>query len=96
MDSLDLFREWLLAFDAAQQSLHDEEIPTDPLREIEGALAATPANGVHGLAIKLGLHKFLSNHGDSTSALCESVYVDLVRLTGRDPVAEIVARYHPG
>jgi hypothetical protein len=94
---LDLFQEWLFAFEAVQQSLHDEEMATDHyrLREIESSLAATPANGVHGLAVKLGLHQFLSKHGDATSALSESAYLDLVRLAGRDPVAEIVARYQP-
>jgi hypothetical protein len=97
MDSkiLELFQEWLLAFEAVQPSLHDEEMATDPLREIESSLAATPANGVQGLAIKLGLHQFLSKHGDATSALSESAYLDLVRLAGRDPAAEIVTRYQP-
>ena len=98
MDSkiLELFQEWLLAFEAVQPSLQDEEMATDPLREIESSLAATPANGVQGLAIKLGLHQFLSKHGDATSALSESAYLDLVRLAGRDPAAEIVTRYQPG
>jgi hypothetical protein len=68
----------------------------DNLREIEVCLAATPAEGVHGLAIKLGLHQFLSKHADPTSVLCESAYVDLVRLAGRDPDAEILARYQRG
>lgn len=100
MDSkiLDLFQEWLLAFETIQQSLHEKEMAADhnPLRQIEGSLVATPANGVHGLAVKLGLHQFLTTHGDATSALSESAYLDLVRLAGRDPVAEIVARYEPG
>ena len=50
MDSkiLELFQEWLLAFEAVQPSLQDEEMATDPLREIESSLAATPANGVQG------------------------------------------------
>lgn len=100
MDSkiLDLFREWLSAFEEIQRRSSNEETATadNSLREIEVCLAATPADGVLGLAIKLGLHQFLSKNADTTSALSESAYLDLVRLAGRDPVAEIVARYQPG
>jgi hypothetical protein len=70
--------------------------PRTVLKEIEVCLATTPADGVQGLVIKLGLHQFLSKHADTTSAFSESAYMDLVRLAGRDPVAEIVARHQPG
>ena len=100
MDSkiLDLFREWLSAFEEIQRRSSNEEtaITDDSLREIEVCLAAAPANGMQGLAIKLGLHQFLSKQADTTSVLCESAYLDLVRLAGRDPGAEILARYQPG
>ena len=67
-------------------------IADDSLREIEVRLAATPAEGIQGLAIKLGLHQFLSKHADTSSVFYESAYLDLVRLAQRDPVAEIAAR----
>ena len=44
------------------------------------------------LAIKFGLHCFLNDHTDAASLLSESAYRDLVRLTGRDPAAEISDR----
>jgi hypothetical protein len=100
MDSkiLDLFRDWLSAFEEIQRRSSNEEtaMADDSLREIEVCLAATPADGVQGVAIKLGLHQFLSKQADTTSVLCESAYVDLVRLAGHDPGAEILARYQPG
>ena len=90
---LDLFREWLSAFEEIQRRFPNEETSADnSLREIEVRLAATPAEGIQGLAIKLGLHQFLSAYADTASVLCESVYLDLVRLAQRDPVAEIAAR----
>jgi hypothetical protein len=96
MDSkiLDLFQEWLSAFDEIQRGSSNKETATadNSLREIEVRLAATSAEGIQGLAIKLGLHQFLSAHADAASVLCESVYLDLVRLAQRDPVAEIAAR----
>jgi hypothetical protein len=99
MDSkiLDLFREWLSAFEEIQRRPSNEEnaVTDDSLSEIEVCLAATPADGMQSLAIKLGLHHFLSKQADTTSVLCESAYLDLVRLAGRDPGAEILARYQP-
>ena len=100
MDSkiLDLFREWLAAFEEIQRTSCNEEtaITDDSLREIEVCLAATLADGMQGLAIKLGLHQFLSKQADTIRVLCVSAYVDLVRLAGRDPDAEILARYQRG
>lgn len=89
-----LFQEWLSAFDAVQVASGNEAIAKaqDTLAQIEARLAATPANGLHGLAVKLGLHCFLNDHADAASAQSESAYSDLVRLTGRDPVVEISAR----
>src|SRR5262245_65798507 len=52
-------------------------------------IAATPAEGLRGLAVKLGLHEFLSDHGDAASLQCDSAYSDLVRLTGTDPMKNI-------
>src|SRR5262249_14018367 len=59
--------------------------------ELEMRIATTPAEGLHGLVVKLGLHNFLSDHADATSLQCVSAYSDLVRLTGHDPASDIVA-----
>ena len=87
----DLFQEWLSLFEA---DLDDEvRWREDALREIESRLAATPADGFKGLTIKLALHCFLQNHGDTDSSQADSAYRDLVRLTGNDPLVEINARF---
>jgi hypothetical protein len=88
-----LFREWLAAFERVQDtSVDDAKRRADTLREIETKLAAEPAEGFQGLAIKLALYCFLRNHED-TSSQAESAYRDLVRLTSNDPLAEIAARF---
>jgi hypothetical protein len=46
-----------------------------------------------GLAIKLALHCFLHDHGDTDSSQADSAYRDLVRLGGNDPLVEINARF---
>jgi len=91
---LDLFREWLSAFEEIQRRSSNGEtsLADARLREIEVRVAATPAEGIQGLAIKLGLHQFLIAHADTASVLYESAYLDLVRLACRDPAAEIAAR----
>jgi hypothetical protein len=90
-----LFEEWLSAFDAVQFASGEEAITRaqSRLSEIETQLANTSGEGMECLAIKLGLHCFLNDHTDATSLLSESAYRDLVRLTGRDPAAEISGRF---
>ena len=56
-------------------------------------IAATPAEGLCGLVVKLGLHQFLNDHADAASLQVESAYADLVRLTGHDPATEICDRF---
>jgi hypothetical protein len=89
-----LFQEWLSAFEAVQVASGEQAIMKahDTLSDIETKLAETPAEGVQGLAVKLGLHCFLNEHADAASAQSESAYRDLVRLTGKDPTVEIAAR----
>jgi hypothetical protein len=89
-----LFQEWLSEFEAAQVASDDEAITKahKALTEIEARLVATPAEGLRGLTVKLGLHHFLNDHADAVSAQSESAYRDLVRLTGHDPAVEISAR----
>jgi hypothetical protein len=81
-----LFKEWLAAFEAmnAEEALADHDV----LSDIESHIAATPAEGLPGLAVKMGLHHFLNDEADS-SIQFTSAYRDLVRLTGRDPASEI-------
>jgi hypothetical protein len=90
-----LFKEWLSAFEAVQVASGEEAIvrAQTKLAEIEERLAATPAEGMEGLAVKLGLHCFLNDHADAASAQSESAYRDLVRLTGQDPAVEIAAKF---
>src|SRR6478672_155458 len=85
-----LFKEWLTAFEAmnAEEALADRHV----LAEIESRIAATPAEGLRGLAVKLGLHHFLNDEADSSGQFT-SAYRDLVRLTGRDPASEISTRF---
>jgi len=91
-----LFQEWLSAFQAVQVASGEQEIVKahNALSDIETQLAETPAEGMQGLAVKLGLHCFLNDHADAASAQSESAYRDLVRLTGNDPTVEIAARFN--
>ena len=87
-----LFEEWLSRFEAEQTASANAAMwREDALREIEARLAATLADGLKGLGIKLALHCFLQDHGESSQA--NSAYRDLVRLTGNDPLVEINARF---
>jgi hypothetical protein len=90
-----LFKEWLLAFEAVQAASGEPAIAeaTATLDEIETRLAETPAEGMQGLAVKLGLHCFLNDHADAASTQSESAYRDLVRLTGQDPAVQIASRF---
>jgi hypothetical protein len=87
-----LFEEWLSAFDAVQVASGEEATARAHTRlsEIEEQIANTPGEGMQCLVIKLGLHCFLNGHADAASVQSES---DLVRLSGRDPAAEISARF---
>jgi hypothetical protein len=91
----ELFQDWLSAFAAVQVASGEEEIVKshDALSEIEARLAETPAEGLVGLVVKLGLHCFLNDHADAASVQSESAYRDLVRLTGLDPAVQITARF---
>jgi hypothetical protein len=90
-----LFEEWLSAFEAEQTASGEEAIAEahSKLSEIEDRLAETPAQGMDGLAVKLGLHCFLNDHADAASLQSESAYRDVVRLTGLDPAREIAQRF---
>lgn len=91
----DLFRQWLLAFEAMQVATNEAEAAKahNALSDIELRLAETPAEGIHGLVVKLGLHCFLNEHADAASMQSDSAYRDLVRLTGNNPAVEITKRF---
>ena len=93
-DLTKLFREWLGAFEKMQTATREKDSAAaqDALAEIESRIAASPAEGVHGLVVKLGLHHFLNDHADAASEQADSAYADLVRLTGSDPATDIFAR----
>ena len=89
-----LFEKWLSIFEAEQTaSANGAMRREDALREIEARLVATHADGLKGLGIKLALHCFLQDHGDIESSQAHSAYRDAVRLTGKDPLVEINARF---
>jgi len=89
-----LFQQWLGAFEKMQTAIkNDDAVASDELTAIELRIVTTPAEGLHGLAVKLGLHHFLNDHADAASEQADSAYADLVRLTGRDPAMEIFARF---
>jgi hypothetical protein len=89
-----LFEEWLSLFEAEQAGSPNGVMwREDALREIETRLAATPADNWKGLCIKLALHCFMQDHGDTESSIVHSAYRDLVRLSGHDPLYEINERF---
>jgi hypothetical protein len=90
-----LFQQWLSAFDAMQVASDEAALAKahDALSEIESRLAETPAEGIQGLVVKLGLHCFLNDHADAASVQSDSAYRDLVRLTGKDPAVEIATKF---
>lgn len=90
-----LFKEWLEAFEAIQVAKSEKAVNAahEKLAAVEARIAATPAEGLPGLAVKLGLHQFLNDHADAASVQVDSAYSDLVRLTGQDPATEICSRF---
>ena len=89
-----LFKEWLLAFEVIQAAKRQKAAAAhEKLAAVELRIAATPAEGLPGLAVKLGLHQFLNDYADAASIQVDSAYSDLVRLTGHDPATEICSRF---
>ena len=87
-----LFQQWLTAFEKTQSTTDDEETVAAALSKIESRIAATPAEGLRGLVVKLALQRFLHEHADGSSEQADSAYADLVRMTGYDPATEILAK----
>jgi hypothetical protein len=88
-----LFQEWLIAFEKSQSTTGDEEtVAALALSRIESRIRATPAEGLRGVVVKLGLDRCLQEHADTASEQADSAYSDLVRLTGYDPATEILAK----
>jgi hypothetical protein len=91
----DLFQQWLAAFDAVQVAPSETATAKalGALADIEAQLINTPAEGMAGVVVKLGLHCFLNDHAEAASGQSGSAYRDLVRLTGQDPATEIAKRF---
>jgi hypothetical protein len=92
---VELFMKWLKAFESVQAATKEKDLVAahKALSEVESRIAATPAEGLRGLVVKLGLHQFLNDHADAASVQVDSAYADLVRLTGHDPATEISSRF---
>jgi hypothetical protein len=90
-----LYQQWLAAFEATQVASDDAATAKahQLLADIEARVANTPAEGMQGLVVKLGLHCFLNEHADAASMQSDSAYRDLVRLTGKDPATDIAAKF---
>jgi hypothetical protein len=90
-----MFKQWLAAFEAMQAATCEEEAVAqrEVLADVEAHIAATPAEGLRGLVVKLGLHQFLHDSADAASIQADSAYRDLVRLTDHDPAREISRRF---
>ena len=71
-----LFKEWLEAFEAIQAKTEKAVTAAhEKLAAVEVRIAATPAEGLPGLAVKLGLHQFLNDHADAASVQVNSAYL---------------------
>jgi hypothetical protein len=81
----DLFQQWLAAFEAMQVASSEADVAKAHLTlgEIEAKMVDTPAEGMEGLVVKLGLHWFLNEHADAASAQSDSAYRDLARSPAR-------------
>ena len=92
---VELFMKWLKAFEAVQAATKEKDVNAAlvALSDVESQIAATPAEDLRGLVVKLGLHQFLNDHADAASLQVELAYADLVRLTGHDPATEICDRF---
>jgi hypothetical protein len=92
---VELFKQWLTAFEAVQAATSEEKAVAqrELLADVESRIAATPAEGLRGLVVKLGLHQFLHDSADAASIQSDSAYRDLVRLTDHDPAREISSRF---
>jgi hypothetical protein len=92
---VELFMKWLKAFESVQAAPKEKNLVAahKAFSQVESQIAATPAEGLRGLVVKLGLHQFLNDHADAASLQVDSAYVDLVCLTGHDPATEICDRF---
>ena len=70
---VELFMKWLKAFESVHAGTKEKDIVAAQklLSEVESWIAATPAEGLCGLVVKLGLHQFLNDHADAASLQVE-------------------------
>ena len=75
--------KWLEAFEGVQAATEEKDAVSAQnfLSEVESRIAVTPADGLRGLVIKLGLHQFFNEHANAASMQVDSAYAGLVPLT---------------
>jgi hypothetical protein len=83
---LELFEDWKVAL--ADCSGPDLDRAHNHLRAIEQLIASTPAEGLVGIGVQLGVWEFVNNHDDVAADQALAAYDAVVRLTGRDFAAE--------
>ena len=61
--------KWLEAFEGVQAATEEKDAVSAQnfLSEVELRIAVTPADGLRGLVIKLGLHQFFNEHANAAS-----------------------------
>ena len=71
-----LFQQWLIAFEKTQSATRDEEpVAALALSRIESRIATTPAEGLRGVVVKLGLDRFLQNMPSGERARCPPMLI---------------------
>ena len=65
-----LFQQWLIAFEKTLSVTGNEEALV-ALAGIESRIATTPAEGLRGVVVKLGLDRLLQEHADAASEQAE-------------------------
>jgi hypothetical protein len=90
---LELFECWKVAAggEAAAKSEHARNRAHARLRQLEERIRETPAQGLTGIAVKLALRRFITEHSGAETDQSEAAYRDLCRLIGRDFAAEAAA-----
>jgi hypothetical protein len=89
---LTLWQEWLSAFDAEMRSASNYvgDRAHARVRQLEQRICTTPAQGLPGIGVQLGLWMFIAgrDNPDTGDEQAIAAYDAIVRLTGRDFAAE--------
>ena len=76
---VEFFGKWIKAFESVQAATKEKDLVAahKAISQLQSQIAATPAEGLRGLVVKLGLHQFLNEHADAASLQVDSAYADL-------------------